>query len=103
MPQAKQSAASLVSSSQVCDVGSERPLPKDGERRPPRLQDALGTFAAQTVLQTASSISKLRGKFHDVDGMRIIATFHPAYLLRNPSSKREVWEDMKLVRSLLKP
>jgi uracil-DNA glycosylase len=67
----------------------------------PKIVCCLGTFAAQTVLQTAASISKLRGKFFDLDGMRVIATFHPAYLLRSPEKKREVWEDMKQIRAEL--
>jgi uracil-DNA glycosylase len=67
----------------------------------PKIVCCLGTFAAQTVLQTTTPISKLRGAFHDVDGMKIIATFHPAYLLRSPDKKREVWEDMKQIRSEL--
>jgi DNA polymerase len=61
----------------------------------------LGTFAAQTVLQTGSPISRLRGQFFDLDGMRVIATFHPAYLLRSPEKKRDVWEDMKQIRAEL--
>jgi DNA polymerase len=67
----------------------------------PKIVCCLGTFAAQTVLQTASPISKLRGKFMDMDGIRVIATFHPAYLLRSPDKKREVWEDMKQIRAEL--
>ena len=67
----------------------------------PKVVCCLGTFAAQTVLQTAAPISKLRGKFFDIDGMRVIATFHPAYLLRSPDKKREVWEDMKQIRAEL--
>jgi DNA polymerase len=67
----------------------------------PKIVCCLGTFAAQTVMQTASPISKLRGRFHDIDGMRVIATFHPAYLLRSPDKKREVWEDMKQIREEL--
>src|SRR6185503_19450233 len=67
----------------------------------PKIVCCLGTFAAQTVLQTTSSISKLRGKFFDMDGIRVIATFHPAYLLRSPDKKREVWEDMKQIRAEL--
>ena len=46
-------------------------------------------------------ISKLRGQFHEIDGIQYIATFHPAYLLRNASKKREVWEDMKKIRAAL--
>ena len=67
----------------------------------PKIVCCLGAFAAQTVLQTASPISKLRGKFFDMDGIRVIATFHPAYLLRSPEKKREVWEDMKQIRAEL--
>ena len=67
----------------------------------PKVVCCLGTFAAQTVLQTVAPISKLRGKFFDIDGMRVIATFHPAYLLRSPDKKREVWEDMKQIRAEL--
>jgi len=67
----------------------------------PRIVCCLGTFAAQTVLGTKTPISKLRGQFHDIDGVRYIATFHPAYLLRNPEKKREVWEDMKQIRAEL--
>lgn len=56
---------------------------------------ALGAFAAQTLLQTSTPISHLRGRFHTWQGIQLIPTFHPAYLLRNPSSKRQVWEDMQ--------
>ena len=61
----------------------------------------LGTFAARTLLKTLDPISRLRGRVFEYRGAKLIPTFHPAYLLRNPSSKREVWEDMKLVRKLL--
>jgi DNA polymerase len=63
----------------------------------PKVVCCLGTFAAQNLLQSQLTISKLRGRFFDIDGMRVIATFHPAYLLRSPEKKREVWEDMKLI------
>jgi uracil-DNA glycosylase family 4 len=58
---------------------------------------ALGTVAAQTLLNTAAPISKLRGRFHNYRGIKLLPTYHPAYLLRNPDKKREVWEDMKLL------
>jgi len=58
---------------------------------------ALGTVAAQTLLQTDQPISRLRGRFHDFRGIRLLPTYHPAYLLRNPAKKRDVWEDMKLL------
>jgi uracil-DNA glycosylase family 4 len=67
----------------------------------PKVIVALGKYAAQTLLKTDTPISRLRGQVFDYRGAKLIPTFHPAYLLRNPSSKREVWEDMKLVKRLL--
>jgi DNA polymerase len=68
----------------------------------PKVIVALGTFAAQTLLATETPISRLRGRVHDFrDGIRLIPTFHPAFLLRSPDRKRDVWEDMKIVRALL--
>jgi DNA polymerase len=58
---------------------------------------ALGTFAAQTLLGTTTPISRLRNRFHDYNGIKVLPTYHPAYLLRNPDKKREVWEDMKML------
>jgi DNA polymerase len=63
---------------------------------------ALGKFGAQTLLRTDDPISRLRGRVFDYRGAKLIPTFHPAYLLRNPGAKREVWEDMKLVREMLR-
>lgn len=68
----------------------------------PRVVVCLGTPAAQTVLGTRDTITRLRGTFHDRDGIRVMPTFHPAYLLRNPAAKREVWDDMKKVMAELK-
>ena len=68
----------------------------------PKVIVALGTFAARALLRTLDPISRLRGRVYDYRGAKLIPTFHPAYLLRNPASKRDVWEDMKKVRSLLK-
>jgi DNA polymerase len=62
----------------------------------------LGKFAAQCLLRSEEPISRLRGRIFDYRGAKLIPTFHPAYLLRNPSSKREVWEDMKLVKKVLR-
>ena len=67
----------------------------------PKIVCCLGTFAAQTVMRMKVPISRLRGEFHEIDGIRYIATFHPAYLLRNAEKKREVWEDMKKIRAAL--
>ncbi len=61
----------------------------------------LGLTAAKTLLGTELSMGRLRGKFHDYGGTPVLCTYHPAYLLRNPAAKRDVWEDMKiLMRSL---
>jgi uracil-DNA glycosylase family 4 len=68
----------------------------------PKVIVGLGKFAAQTLLRTLDPISRLRGRVYDYRGAKLIPTFHPAYLLRNPASKREVWEDMKMARELLK-
>ena len=67
----------------------------------PKVIVALGTFAARTLLRTLDPISRLRGRVYAYRGAKLLPTFHPAYLLRNPASKREVWEDMKLVKRLL--
>lgn len=67
----------------------------------PKVIVALGTFAARALLRSIEPISRLRGRVHEYRGAKLIPTFHPAYLLRNPSAKREVWEDMKLARKLL--
>ncbi len=64
----------------------------------PKIICALGTFAAQTLLETDEKISRLRGRFIPFRNSKLIATFHPAYLLRNSQRKREVWEDMKKIR-----
>ena len=61
----------------------------------PRLICALGAFAAQTLLGTDTPISQLRGHFHIYEGIHLLPTYHPAFLLRNPSKKRNVWEDMQ--------
>jgi uracil-DNA glycosylase family 4 len=67
----------------------------------PKVIVALGTFAAKSLLKSNDSISRLRGRVYDYRGAKLVPTFHPAFLLRNPSCRREVWEDMKKVRALL--
>ena len=67
----------------------------------PKIICALGTFAAQTLLKTERKITALRGKAYDQDGIQVIPTYHPAYLLRNPDKKRDVWEDMKRISELM--
>ena len=92
--------------------GNRNPEPDEIEACSPFLQAqiasigptvivALGKFAAQTLLQTETPISRLRGQFHTFGGVAVMPTFHPSYLLRNPAAKREVWEDMKMVMQRL--
>ena len=68
----------------------------------PRVIVALGSFAARTLLRTEESISRLRGRVFDYRGARLVPTFHPAFLLRSPDRKRDVWEDMKKIRAMLR-
>ena len=88
--------------------GNRNPLPEEIETCLPFLKRqlaviqpdfivALGKVAAQTLLETEVPISRLRGRFHLFEGIRLMPTYHPAYLLRNPAKKRDVWEDMKLL------
>jgi len=67
----------------------------------PKVICALGTFAAQTLLKTDTKISALRGRFHDLNGIKVLPTFHPAYLLHNPGQKIKVWEDLQKVMAVL--
>ncbi len=67
----------------------------------PRVVIAFGNTPTRALLHTKKPISQLRGEFHNYRGMQLMPTFNPAYLLRDPSKKREVWEDMKKVRALL--
>jgi uracil-DNA glycosylase family 4 len=62
---------------------------------------ALGKFAAQTLLRTKMPITQLRGRWFDYRGIKLMPTFHPAYLLRNPAEKRVVWQDIQQVMSVL--
>jgi len=63
----------------------------------PKIICALGKFAAQTLLRSNAPISAIRGKVFDYEGIKLIPTFHPAYLLRNPEDKKLVWEDVKKI------
>ena len=68
----------------------------------PKVICTLGKFASQTLLNTETPISALRGTFQEYEGIKVMPTFHPAYLLRNPQEKKAVWEDMKKVQKILK-
>ena len=69
----------------------------------PKIICALGTFAAKTLLNTDIPISALRGRFHSYEGIKLMPTYHPAYLLRNPSAKKQVWEDVQMIMKEVKP
>ena len=92
--------------------GNRNPLPEEvSSCRPyfvrqvelvaPKVILALGTFAAQSLLETKLSIGKLRGSVHRYHGIPVIVTYHPAALLRNPAWKRPTWEDVQLARRIL--
>jgi uracil-DNA glycosylase len=68
----------------------------------PKIICALGTFAAKTLLKKDVPITTLRGRFHTYEGIKVMPTFHPAYLLRNPSAKKQVWEDVQIIMKELR-
>jgi DNA polymerase len=57
----------------------------------------LGAVAATTLLETSQSIGRMRGRFYVWRDAKVLVTYHPAYLLRNPSAKRDVWNDMQML------
>lgn len=67
----------------------------------PKIVLLLGNTPTKSLLNTKQPISKVRGEFHEVNGLTFMPTFNPAYLLRDPTKKREVWEDLKQVRDFL--
>lgn len=68
----------------------------------PQIICALGSFAAHTLLKSEAPISVLRGRFHRYQGVPLMPTFHPAYLLRNPGAKKQVWEDVQAIMKVLR-
>lgn len=65
----------------------------------PKFILALGTFASQTLLKTKEPLGKLRGRFHLYNGIKMMVTYHPAALLRNPHWKKPAWEDVQMLRA----
>ncbi len=61
----------------------------------------LGACAAQNLLETTQALGKLRGQFHEYQGIKVLCTYHPAYLLRNPAAKRPTWEDMQMLMAAM--
>ena len=82
---------------EICKPFLERQLEIMG----PRVICALGSFAARTLLGTEERISLLRGKIWEYQGIPLIATYHPSYLLRNPQAKRDAWADIQKVMEIL--
>jgi DNA polymerase len=84
------------------EVASCRPFLREQIRLvAPRVIVTLGTFAAHAILETDEPISRLRGRWQSAHGARVMPTFHPAYLLRSPQHKKDVWADMQNVRDYL--
>lgn len=92
--------------------GNRAPLPDEAATCKPFLEReiavaqpevivVLGNTALRNLLDSREGITRARGRFHDYKGIRVMPTFHPAYLLRDPSKKRETWEDLKQVRDYL--
>lgn len=67
----------------------------------PKIICCLGTVAAHAILQKKEPITKLRGIFHEWNGIKVLPTYHPSYLLRNPIAKKEAWEDFKKLKIML--
>lgn len=63
----------------------------------PQFICCLGAVAAQNLLSSVESIGRMRGRVHEYRGVKVVCTYHPAYLLRNPAAKRDAWEDLKLL------
>src|SRR5688500_6158963 len=102
----------------ICNVlkcrppGNRNPLPNEVESCSgilrsqidaitPKALLAVGKFAAQTLVQSEESIGRLRGQIHQYNGVPVVVTYHPAYLLRSPSATRVAWHDFQLLRSVL--
>jgi uracil-DNA glycosylase len=83
-------------------LACEENLRRQIESIRPAVICTLGKFASQALLRTQTPITALRGKFQEYRGIKVMPTFHPAYLLRNPQDKKLVWEDMKKVMSVLR-
>ena len=102
----------------ICNVlkcrppGNRNPLPNEVESCSgflrsqidaiaPKALLAVGKFAAQTLVQSEESIGRLRGQIHQYNGVPVVVTYHPAYLLRSPSATRVAWQDFQLLRTVL--
>ena len=87
------------SEAEACRAYLERQI----ELVQPRVILAVGKIAAQNLLQSDEPVGRMRGRQHDLNGVPLVVTYHPAYLLRSPSQKRKVWADLCLARDLCHP
>jgi DNA polymerase len=87
----------LPSEIEICEPFLERQL----EILDPKIICTLGSFAARTLLRTEERISRLRGRVLEHNGIPLVPTYHPSYLLRNPHAKRDVWEDIQKIMGIL--
>jgi DNA polymerase len=81
----------------ICNSGAPKAVAQKIRKVSPRVIITLGQEAGRVVLGPEFSLEALRGKFHEFEGIRVMPTFHPSLLLKQPQYKRQVWEDMKLV------
>jgi DNA polymerase len=81
----------------ICNSGAPRAVAEKIRQVSPKVIITLGEEAGRVILGSEFFLEKLRGKFHEFEGIRVMPTFHPALLLKQPQYKRQVWEDMKLV------
>ncbi|WP_299981526.1 uracil-DNA glycosylase [Desulfobacula sp.] len=84
----------------ICNAGDARSVYKKIKTISPKVIITLGTRAGQSLLNIKQPLEKFRGKFHEYHGIKVMPTFHPSLLLKQPEYKRQVWEDMKLVMKL---
>ena len=89
--------APLPNEVQACTPFLQRQIKVIG----PKVICALGTSEAHHLLHTDVPVSVLRGRFHPLGGLQVMVTYHPAYLLRNPSAKKQVWEDMQKIMAVI--
>jgi DNA polymerase len=82
-------------------IACEEHITRQAEIIRPRVICALGKVAAQSLLKSQEPISRMRGRFHTYRGIKVMPTYHPAYLLRNPEDKKLVWEDVKKIMAEL--
>ena len=85
----------------ICGISCPEALKNRIKRVQPEIVIALGKEAAELILENTAPLERLRGRFHEYSGIKVMPTWHPLSLLDNPNKKRDVWEDMKIVMKFL--